>query len=116
MHDFVANRGEAACYDREKKASCDGVLHGENDAASSWRPAPMLCDPNALGSLSLGLTNIFASRHLDSERRPPEIGIYSADCSIWPRMLLNSFSSAARASINSGELSWLATELGRETP
>ena len=71
MHDFVANRGEAACYDREKKASCDGVLHrerpqstphhqfnGENDAASSWRPAPMLCDPNALGSLSLGLTNI----------------------------------------------------------
>jgi hypothetical protein len=129
VHDFVANRGEAACYDREKKASCDGVLHrerpqstphhqlnGENDAASSWRPAPMLCDPNALGSLSLGLTNIFASRHFDSERRPPEIGIYSADCSIWPRMLLNSFSSAARASINSGELSWLATELVRETP
>jgi hypothetical protein len=75
----------------------------------------MLCDPNALRSLSLGLTNIlFASRHLDSERRPPEIGIYCADRSIWPRMLLNSFSSAARASINSGELSWLATELVRD--
>jgi hypothetical protein len=29
MHDFVANRGEAACYDREKKASCDAYSIGK---------------------------------------------------------------------------------------
>jgi hypothetical protein len=29
VHDFVANRGEAACYDREKKASCDAYSIGK---------------------------------------------------------------------------------------
>jgi hypothetical protein len=64
----------------------------------------------------LGLANTLAGRRFDNTVTRLRSAIYSADCRIWARMLLNSFSTAARASINSGELSWQSTVLGRETP
>ena len=42
--------------------------------------------------------------------------LYSCDGGTWLRMVLNSGSSAARASINAGELSWQGVELGVEMP
>jgi hypothetical protein len=55
-----------------------------------------------------------------SESEPPVpwgAGLYSAcDGPTWLRMVLNSGSSAARASINAGELSWQGAELLVEIP